>query len=77
MQYSAARMNVLEDVMAYRFESTQVYELPLPELETELKTAEKKSMQEITKTIWELGKKADSYAQASCLWATKALEQVI
>lgn len=63
--------------MAYRFESSQVYESIVTESAKEMKTAEKRSMQEITKAIWELGVKADSYAQASCMWSAKAFEAVI
>ncbi|UYL09826.1 hypothetical protein B9G69_004455 [Bdellovibrio sp. SKB1291214] len=63
--------------MAYRYESSQTFESMVNGSAKQLKTAEKKSMQEITKAIWDLGVKADSYAQASSLWSAKAFAAVM
>ncbi|WP_413558253.1 hypothetical protein [Bdellovibrio sp. HCB209] len=64
--------------MAYRFESSRVYESVVENQRiVSVKSAQNKSMQEINQAIWELGKKADEYAQASSLWASKAFEAAL
>ncbi|WP_413292975.1 hypothetical protein ACLSU7_16390 [Bdellovibrio sp. HCB185ZH] len=54
--------------MAYRYESSAVYEN---------KRVQNLTMQEITQAIWELGQKADEYAQKACISSEKAQAAVM
>lgn len=49
--------------MAYRYESSAVYER---------KSSAARTMAEITQTIWDLGQKAEHYAQQACASSAKA-----
>jgi hypothetical protein len=71
-------MNLLEDIMAYRFESSAVYELEIPSHpQTSYSPAPNRNMKEITRAIWEFGQRADHYAKNASVCSARAYEAAL